>query len=259
MKHAQDHFSAIAAEYGVGRVTYPEELYEYLSSSCRERALAWDCATGSGQAAIDLSAHFDRVIATDISESLLSLAPNVDNIVYRKSPAEHSGIEPGSVDLVVVAQAIHWFEHGGFWKEVSRVLRPEGVLAFWGYVWPVVDDRIDALLDEFRKTIAGCWPQRNQYLQNLYCDIEAPFERIESPDILIEEDWTASDYLAHLASWSGTRYYRDTYGENPLELIRRDLERSWGRGSRAVKWRLVLKVYRNAEPEANDPVASAAD
>ena len=107
MAHAQDHFSAIAAEYRAGRIFYPKELYEYLSEVCQERLLAWDCATGSGQAAIDLSGHFDRVIATDISDSLLSLAPDVENVVFRCAPAEDSGIEPGSVDLVVVAQAIH--------------------------------------------------------------------------------------------------------------------------------------------------------
>ena len=114
MKHAQDHFSAIAAEYSAGRITYPEELYEYLSSACREKQLVWDCATGSGQAAVGLSSHFDRVIATDISDSLLALASNIDNVMFRRAPAEDSGIESASVDLVVVAQAIHWFEHADF-------------------------------------------------------------------------------------------------------------------------------------------------
>ena len=226
---------------------FTQELYEYLSEVCQERLLAWDCATGSGQAAIDLSGHFDRVIATDISDSLLSLAPDVDNVVFRCAPAEDSGIEPGSVDLVVVAQAIHWFEHAGFWKEVSRVLKPNGVLAFWGYVWPVVDDGIDSVLDEFRKKIASCWPERSQYLQECYGDIEAPFERIKAPDFQIEENWTASDYLAHLASWSATRYYREAFGEDPLDAIQREVEGLWGQGQRGVKWQLVLKVYRNAE------------
>ena len=148
--------------------------------------------------------------------------------MFRKAPAEQSGIDRLSVDLVVVAQAIHWFERADFWKEVNRVLKPNGVLAFWGYVWPVVDDRIDALMNEFRKSIESYWPQRSRYLQDFYNDIEAPFERIESPDLEIEENWTSSDYLAHLESWSGTRYYRDTVGENPLETIQRELERIWG-------------------------------
>ena len=247
MKHAQDHFSAIATEYSAGRITYPKGLYEYLNSICEESLLVWDCATGSGQAAIDLSTYFDRVIATDISDSLLSLAPDIDKVVFQHAPAEDSGIESASVDLVIVAQAIHWFEHADFWKEVSRVLKPGGVLAFWGYVWPTVDDCIDALLDDFRAKIADYWPQRSQYLQEFYRGIEAPFERIKSPNFHLEENWAVSDYLTHLASWSGTRYYRETSGVDPLEMIEKDLECIWGRGTRFVRWELVLKVYRNTE------------
>ena len=258
MKHAQDHFSAIATEYSSGRITYPEGLYEYLSNTCEESLLVWDCATGSGQAATDLSTYFDRVIATDISDSLLSLAPNIDKVVFRQAPAEDSGIESVSVDLVVVAQAIHWFEHADFWKEVSRVLKPGGVLAFWGYVWPTVDDHIDALLDDFRTKIAAYWPQRSQYLQESYRGIEAPFERIKPPDFHLEENWTASDYLTHLASWSGTRYYREASGVDPLEMIQRDLERIWGRGTRLVRWALVLKVYRNRLTSRSRPTRAAS-
>lgn len=250
MKHAQDHFSAIAADYSAGRMTYPEELYEYLSSVCEERQLVWDCGTGSGQAATDLSSRFDRVIATDISNSLLSLASNVDNVLFRCAPAEDSGIEPVSVDLVAVAQAIHWFEHIDFWKEVYRVLKPGGVLAFWGYVWPTVDERIDVLLREYRQKIEHCWPQRSRYLHDYYKDIEAPFERIDAPSFHLEQNWTVSDYLAHLASWSGTRYFRDEFGEGPVKTIRRDLERSWGQGTRLVRWALVFKAYRNTEQGA---------
>ena len=259
MKHAQDHFSAIAAEYSAGRITYPEELYEYLSSACREKQLVWDCATGSGQAAVDLSSHFDRVIATDISDSLLALASNIDNVMFRCAPAEDSGIEPESVDLVAVAQAIHWFEHADFWKEVSRVLKPGGVLAFWGYVWPTVDDRIDVLPGEFKRTIAHCWPKRSHYLQECYKDIEPPFGRIESPDFHLEENWTVSDYLAHLASWSGIRYFRDKSGEDPLEAIKKDIELMWGQGTRIVRWALVLKVYRNTEQDADDQLSARAE
>ena len=247
MAHAQDHFSGIAAEYNAGRVTYPKELHEYLSSVCMERLLVWDCATGSGQAAIDLSSRFNRVIATDISDSLLSLAPEVENVAFRCAPAESSGIEPNCVDLVVVAQAIHWFDYADFWKEVSRVLKPNGILAFWGYVWPVVDERIDILLDTFRENIASCWPHRSQDLQGFYEGVDAPFERIKAPDLQIEENWTASDYLAHLGSWSATRYFQDTFGESPLDAIARDVECIWGRGLRTVRWQLVLKAYQKAE------------
>ena len=153
MNHPQDHFSHIATAYKDGRITYPKELYEYLVGLCEERTCAWDCATGSGQAAEDLSQHFDRVIATDISDSLLSHAKENQRIEFKTAPAEESGIASESIDLVTVAQAIHWFEFDKFWEEVDRVLKPNGVLAYWGYLWPQVNDHIDAFLVRFREKI----------------------------------------------------------------------------------------------------------
>ncbi|MEM7600210.1 MAG: class I SAM-dependent methyltransferase [Verrucomicrobiota bacterium] len=244
MKHAQDHFSAIANEYHSGRISYPTELYEYLSGVCEGKLLAWDCATGSGQAASGLSPYFHQIIATDISESLLSLAPDVNNVSFRRASSEDSGIETDSVNLVTVAQAIHWFEHADFWQEVGRVLKSGGVLAFWGYVWPTVDGNVDRLLRDFRQKIEHCWPQRSHHLQNNYKDIEAPFEGIETPCFHLEENWKASDYLAHLASWSGTRYFRDKFGEDPVKTMQKDFENRWGKGIRPVKWALVFKAYR---------------
>ena len=133
MNHPQDHFSAIATVYKDGRITYPSALYEYLSSLCKERELAWDCATGSGQAAKDLSNYFDRVIATDISDSLLSHTESLKNVEFRQAPAAASGIDTDSLDLVAVAQAIHWFEFDAFWKETTSVEaeRDPGLLGIW--------------------------------------------------------------------------------------------------------------------------------
>jgi len=59
MSAADDHFSAIADRYARGRIDYPRALYEHLSSHCGERKLAWDCATGTGQAAKGLAPLFE--------------------------------------------------------------------------------------------------------------------------------------------------------------------------------------------------------
>src|SRR5690606_4114436 len=63
----EDHFSQIAASYAQYRPQYPPTLYAYLAQNAPGRALAWDCATGNGQAALGLAAYFDQVIATDAS------------------------------------------------------------------------------------------------------------------------------------------------------------------------------------------------
>jgi hypothetical protein len=47
-----DHFSDHADRYKAYRPTYPDELFTYLASLVPDHDLAWDCATGNGQAAL---------------------------------------------------------------------------------------------------------------------------------------------------------------------------------------------------------------
>lgn len=62
-----DHFSTTAAAYSVFRPRYPAALFGWLASVAPNREMAWDCATGSGQAAIELTERFAQVVATDPS------------------------------------------------------------------------------------------------------------------------------------------------------------------------------------------------
>ncbi|MFT3883886.1 MAG: class I SAM-dependent methyltransferase [Flavobacteriales bacterium] len=141
----ENFFSPIAADYARFRPTYPPELFAYLASIAPGHALAWDCATGSGQAAAGMAAHFDRVIATDISAELLAQARPDPHITYRQAEAVASGIATGTVDLVTVANALHWFHGAAFEHEVRRVLRPGGVIAAWSYAYFRIDPAVDAL------------------------------------------------------------------------------------------------------------------
>jgi methylase of polypeptide subunit release factors len=88
----ENFFSPIAKDYARFRPRYPEALFAYLASIAPARRLAWDCATGSGQAAASLVDHFDRVIATDISEELLAEARAHERITYRKADALSSAV-----------------------------------------------------------------------------------------------------------------------------------------------------------------------
>lgn len=139
-----------------------------------------------------MSKYFDQVIAIDISDSLLAHAKAQENVEFRTAPAEESGITASSIDLVTVAQAIHWFEFETFWNEVERVLKSNGILAYWGYVWPVVDERVDSLLDQFKENIVGFWPEMSRYLHDGYVELDAPLKRIESPDFGLTENWSSS-------------------------------------------------------------------
>ncbi len=121
MSRPEDHFSAIAPQYSRGRFGYPSGLFDFLSTLCREHDLAWDCATGNGQSATVLAERFKRAVATDISSEMLARGRPHSNVAYRCEPAESSTLETSSVDLVTVAQALHWVDHERFWAELERV------------------------------------------------------------------------------------------------------------------------------------------
>ena len=73
--------------------------------------------------------YFRCVLATDASARQIEIAEPHAQISYRIAPAEASGIDSLSVDLIVVAQALHWFETDRFFAEAQRVLKDDGVLA----------------------------------------------------------------------------------------------------------------------------------
>lgn len=244
MSHAQDHFSPIASQYAAGRIGYPQELFRFLSSQCREHDVAWDCATGSGQAALDLASAFSTVIATDISAELLALAPSHPRIVYRVASAEASGIAADSVDLIAVAQALHWFDLDRFWPEVTRVLKPGGVLAFWGYNWPVVAPAVDRALEDFRGLIASSWPERSSILHGGYRSVDVPLDELPVPTLDASAQWVLADYLAHLRSWSATRYYRERTGDDIIQQFEAAFAEAWPGSRVSVTWPLVLRAFR---------------
>ena len=106
----KDHFSKQAAVYSKFRPRYPQELFDYLGSIALSRQVAWDCGTGNGQAAVGLASVFDRVIATDASEKQIANAQSHERVDYRVASAENSGIGSETIDLIMVAQALHWFD-----------------------------------------------------------------------------------------------------------------------------------------------------
>src|SRR5688500_8140233 len=120
----RDHFSGAASQYAAFRPLYPPALFETLAGHVALRRKAWDCATGNGQAARGLARHFDHVIATDASGEQLAMAPAHAGVSYARARAEEPPLRSRSLDLITVAQALHWFDRPAFFAEARRVLVP---------------------------------------------------------------------------------------------------------------------------------------
>ena len=142
----KDHFSGHADRYEAFRPNYPDALFAYLASLCPVCDFAWDCATGNGQAAVALTPYFRRVIATDASQKQIDQARHRERIRYLVAPADASPLENSSVDLVTIAQALHWLDLQSFYAEVRRVAKPRGILAVWCYQLHTITPEIDAVV-----------------------------------------------------------------------------------------------------------------
>ncbi|MCK6447813.1 MAG: class I SAM-dependent methyltransferase [Planctomycetes bacterium] len=244
---AEPRFEHVAKDYASFRPGYPDALFDALASLAPNRALAWDCATGSGQAARPLAARFERVIATDTSAELLAEAPRQERIDYRRADARSSGLESGSVALVTVANALHWFHGAEFESEVRRVVAPGGVIAAWCYGIAWVEPAVDALARHVHNVLVDpYWIAPNRIVERGYRDVSFPFARVSVAEFFADAVWDLPRYLAYLGTWSAVVKYRRDRGHDPLELLRPDFERAWGEPTklRAVRWPLHLLVGR---------------
>lgn len=215
----KDHFSGHATQYAQARPAYPNELFAYLATLVDARDIAWDCATGNGQAAVDLSRYFKRVIATDASQAQIDCAVPVKNVEYRIALAENSGLLSHVVDLVTVAQALHWFNFDKFYVEVKRVLKNHGILAVWCYeLLKTGNSEFDETIVEFYTSVTGSyWPPERKYIDEHYKTIPFPFDEIKTPGFSIYLNWNIKQLLRYLNTWSAVKRYEQEKGDNPVE------------------------------------------
>jgi len=244
-----DRFAPMAADYADFRPHYPKALFDWLARLTPGRKLAWDCATGTGQAAVGLAALFERVVATDASAAQISQATPHPRIEYRVARAESSGLNAHSADIITVAQALHWFDRDRFYTKVRRVLKPGGLLAVWICGAPSTDDAgINALLTRFQDEIVGpCWPPERAWVDSGYRSMELPFPVLTAlPAFIMSAAWTLPELLGYFGTWSATRLYQEQFGHHPLEPIHAELLATWGSPDRArpITWPLTVRVAR---------------
>jgi len=248
-----DHFSATAAEYARFRPDYPPALFAWLATTVSRHRVAWDCATGNGQAAVALAAHFDQVIATDGSAAQLAAATPHPRVCYACATAEQSGLRGASVDLVTVAQALHWLNLERFYAEVNRVVVPGGAIAVWSYGELRVEPRIDEVVHEFYgDTLGSYWPSERSHVDNGYRDLPFPFAPITAPSFAMARQWTLAQLLGYIGTWSAVQRYRKARGEDAPRAFTARIAERWGdpHAAREVRWPLIVRCGRVGAGEA---------
>lgn len=247
----KDHFSAVAGTYAAARPEYPDALFDALSAVAPPTSRVWEPGCGSGQATRGLAARFAWVHASDPSAQQIAehwaqaQDPRVELAV---EPGERCALADASVQLVAVAQALHWFDREAFFAECERVLAPGGVLAAWGYGDFLAPEGMLEPVAAFRAQIEAHWPPERAQVDAAYADYAWPFPALPAPTLWLEAEWSLPRFLGYLASMSATARCRAATGDDPVARHAPALAAAWGEAGdeRTIQWPLFLHLRRKA-------------
>jgi len=238
-----DAFSDAAELYARTRPAYPDALFAELAALAPARRCAWDCGTGNGQAAVGLARHFEHVEASDPSAEQIAHALPDARVRYSVATAERSGLAAGSVDVVSVAQALHWFDLDRFHTEVRRVARAGAIVAAYGYSWFYVTPDIDVLADRWLlRPVESYWPPNNRLLWDGYSKVAFPYAELRPPRLALHLGWTLDQLLDYYLTWSAPRRRIAREGDGYLVEARRALATAWGDAQRVRHIVMPLSV-----------------
>jgi SAM-dependent methyltransferase len=238
-------FSTVAREYATFRPGYPPELFEWLARVSPAGDAVWDCGCGSGQASVALAEHFAVVHATDVASEQIAAARPHPRVHYAVAPAEASGLPDASVDLVTVAQALHWFDVNAFYAEAMRVMRPGAVIAVWNYPRPrfaaaALDERF---LDFYTNVVGPYWPAERRHITSNYATLPpfpADLTPLQAPELGLTLEWTLPQVLGYVSSWSATARFKKANGTDPVPLLEASLGEIWPAAGARVSLRMPL-------------------
>lgn len=240
----KDNFSKQADKYAKYRPDYPKDLFDFILSYVKERNAAWDCATGNGQTAKELSKNFDKVFATDISKKQLENAERLPNIFYSLQPAEQTNFSNNRFDLITVSQAMHWLSFPAFYTEAIRVAKPGAWIAVWMYSLPRITAATDNLINiEFYKnTLEGYWDNERKYVDENYATLPFPFNEIKCPLFQMEYEWTLDQLNGYLNTWSAVQKFITANGYSPVEELMRKVKLVWTAEKIKVSFPLHMRM-----------------
>ncbi len=184
------------------------------------------------------------MIATDASTAQIAAAEAEERLEFREASAERSGLEDESVDLITVAQALHWFDIDSFFRESRRVLCRGGILACWCYARNRVSSDCDPVISQMFAEVEDYWPPERAIVENNYQDVEMPFDELSAPSFEMSVSWTADDMLGYFRTWSASQRYVKERHADPVAKIETDLRLAWGSRRRNVRWPLTLRLGR---------------
>ncbi|MFN5059466.1 MAG: class I SAM-dependent methyltransferase [Chloroflexota bacterium] len=224
MRPAQSHFANVANQYASFRPTYAPELLQALVALTGHQAypapiVALDIAAGSGQATVPLAEYAQTVIASDLALNQIASMPYHPRIHRYVARAELSGLPDYSVDLITVAQSMHWFDVDAFHHEVYRILKPNGLIAVWTYALLSGTPELTDIIHRLYNYTAAWWPADRAHVDNHYANLAFPYQRIDFIPPPMVMHYTLEQLLGYLRTWSGVQRYLKDQGHDPVALF----------------------------------------
>lgn len=240
----KDNFSSNSKQYKLFRPTYPSEVFDFILNKVSSFENAWDCGTGNGQIAAHLTKSFKTIYASDISEKQLEEAEKFENIHYSVQAAEKTNFPDNFFDLILVGQAIHWFDFKEFYEEVKRTGKKDALLVVLGYGKIQINKTLDKIIDKLYTDILGTyWDKERKYIDENYQTIPFPFEEISCPNFDNSYDWSLKQLLGYLETWSAVKHYIKQHQTNPIEDIKEELKLHWSENqTKKVHFPLLLRI-----------------
>lgn len=241
------HFSNVAASYELHRPSYPAQLISYLAGLTPAQNLALDIGCGSGQLTKQLGEHFNQTLGSDLSSAQLAQTEYKPAIHYFCSPAEVIPVKNGIVDLVVAAQAAHWFVLNDFYDEVRRISKKKAVLALISYGVMSVDHvQIQQRFQTFyQREISPYWPGQRRHVDTEYRLLDFPFKELENcPAFQIERDWDLNNFMAYIHTWSAVHQALQQEGNTLISDFEQDISLLWNNPKQTLKitWPIAMRV-----------------
>jgi Methylase involved in ubiquinone/menaquinone biosynthesis len=215
-------------QYAQFRPRYPMEFYNHLLSLKEIKEKLWDCGCGNGQVSIDLVNFFDEIYATDISENQIRNGFIHKKIQYLVEPSERTSFGNSFFDIICVAQALHWFDLDKFFTEADRVLKPNGILACFGYGFFSINSEIDKIINEHLLSVVDeYWSDGNRLIMSGFKSVKFPFQEVISPKLNLVQKWNLSALLDYLDTWSAVKIYNNKFKTSVTQNLKKELNPSW--------------------------------
>jgi SAM-dependent methyltransferase len=208
--YAADLYAGTAELYAAHRIAYPPALLRGLLAGAAARGALLDLACGTGELAIPLSAHFERVLAVDQEPSMVEVgrrkarAARIRNITWSIATAETLTLPAGSVDLIAIGSAFHRLDRPHVARLGLRWLKPRARIALVNAdgVWDGTEPWQRAAVEAIREFTAASPAPAAQGPRLTHEDVlrQAGYDEITETWYAADHVWTIEGFLGYLHS-----------------------------------------------------------